>query len=164
MPTHVSRSAGIDKSAWQPDAEVAACPICTKPFSLTRRRHHCRLCHRVFCGRCTSRRFTTDFDGLLYGKPQRACEHCHSHLRTGVELDPESVPTGFAEQQAILRVFYMRCDPVKGEQHISVIFRAMRGGGSRPGMSPATPGEPGGQGRALNPTAWGKLRADLKAK
>ncbi|SPO22470.1 related to vacuolar segregation protein PEP7 [Ustilago trichophora] len=34
---------------WQDDAEAKACPICATPFSLTVRKHHCRLCGRVVC-------------------------------------------------------------------------------------------------------------------
>ena len=34
---------------WQADHLAAACPICTAPFSLTTRKHHCRLCGRVVC-------------------------------------------------------------------------------------------------------------------
>ncbi|KAN0059717.1 carboxypeptidase Y-deficient [Thecaphora frezii] len=34
---------------WQDDAQVKACPICGSIFSLTVRKHHCRLCGRVVC-------------------------------------------------------------------------------------------------------------------
>ncbi|KAK0532848.1 carboxypeptidase Y-deficient [Tilletia horrida] len=34
---------------WQEDAEARKCPICTTPFSLAVRKHHCRLCGRVVC-------------------------------------------------------------------------------------------------------------------
>ena len=41
---------------WQPDTEAKLCPICLNGFSKTilssvNRRHHCRLCGRVVCGR-----------------------------------------------------------------------------------------------------------------
>ncbi|CAD6905690.1 unnamed protein product, partial [Tilletia laevis] len=34
---------------WQADADARACPICSSPFSLAVRKHHCRLCGRVVC-------------------------------------------------------------------------------------------------------------------
>ncbi|KAJ2662699.1 carboxypeptidase Y-deficient [Coemansia sp. RSA 1200] len=43
--------------AWEDDAAVASCPFCSSAFGrLSSRRHHCRLCGRVVCGRsaCSS--------------------------------------------------------------------------------------------------------------
>ncbi|KAJ1734582.1 carboxypeptidase Y-deficient [Coemansia biformis] len=38
--------------AWEDDALAASCPFCGKAFGrLASRRHHCRLCGRVVCGR-----------------------------------------------------------------------------------------------------------------
>lgn len=37
---------------WQNDSEVKHCPNCSKKFSMTYRRHHCRLCGKVICERC----------------------------------------------------------------------------------------------------------------
>ncbi|KAI8323331.1 hypothetical protein GQ54DRAFT_237781, partial [Martensiomyces pterosporus] len=37
---------------WEDDSAVDACPFCHSPFGrLASRRHHCRLCGRVVCGR-----------------------------------------------------------------------------------------------------------------
>ncbi|KAJ2694797.1 carboxypeptidase Y-deficient [Coemansia sp. RSA 1285] len=43
--------------AWEDDAAVTSCPFCSSAFGrLSSRRHHCRLCGRVVCGRsaCSS--------------------------------------------------------------------------------------------------------------
>lgn len=40
---------------WQPDTEVQKC-TCGTVFSLFVRKHHCRLCGKVFCSECTSSR------------------------------------------------------------------------------------------------------------
>ncbi|EPQ29642.1 uncharacterized protein PFL1_02862 [Pseudozyma flocculosa PF-1] len=45
----VKRAAEQSIVNWQDDAEVKACPICSTAFSLTVRKHHCRLCGRVVC-------------------------------------------------------------------------------------------------------------------
>ena len=39
---------------WIPDAEAIACAECEVAFSFFLRRHHCRVCGRVFCADCTS--------------------------------------------------------------------------------------------------------------
>ncbi|XP_064632775.1 rabenosyn-5-like [Lineus longissimus] len=38
---------------WAPDADVNLCPTCGKAFTLTRRRHHCRLCGGIMCNKCS---------------------------------------------------------------------------------------------------------------
>jgi hypothetical protein len=38
---------------WQPDKLVKACTICAKKFTLTNRRHHCRLCGCLCCNLCS---------------------------------------------------------------------------------------------------------------
>ena len=42
---------------WVPDSLAARCMRCSEPFTLWRRKHHCRLCGRVFCGACSSSGF-----------------------------------------------------------------------------------------------------------
>ncbi|XP_047123194.1 rabenosyn-5 isoform X1 [Hydra vulgaris] len=39
---------------WESDKGIEFCPHCKKKFSLTYRRHHCRLCGRVVCDNCLS--------------------------------------------------------------------------------------------------------------
>ncbi|KDO19387.1 hypothetical protein SPRG_15128 [Saprolegnia parasitica CBS 223.65] len=41
------------KEAWVPDAARQRCIHCSRPFSLFRRRHHCRVCGDVLCGACS---------------------------------------------------------------------------------------------------------------
>jgi hypothetical protein len=40
---------------WVPDKDAPVCMLCAAPFSVTRRRHHCRECGRVFCAKCCSK-------------------------------------------------------------------------------------------------------------
>ncbi|WFD43629.1 hypothetical protein MPSI1_002292 [Malassezia psittaci] len=39
---------------WVPDSLATRCARCVEPFTIWRRRHHCRLCGQVFCGSCCS--------------------------------------------------------------------------------------------------------------
>lgn len=52
------RSREIALPRWQPDSEVSQCPICSTPFGLWYRRHHCRKCGRVVCANCSPHRIT----------------------------------------------------------------------------------------------------------
>ncbi|KAL3851951.1 hypothetical protein ACJMK2_015641 [Sinanodonta woodiana] len=38
---------------WMPDADLKHCPTCGRKFSITKRRHHCRLCGSIMCDRCS---------------------------------------------------------------------------------------------------------------
>jgi len=44
----------VEKScvSWQDDDKVKNCPNCQKKFTLTFRKHHCRLCGKVVCEIC----------------------------------------------------------------------------------------------------------------
>jgi len=39
---------------WVPDSYVERCRICTKAFTVIRRKHHCRQCGNVFCNNCSN--------------------------------------------------------------------------------------------------------------
>lgn len=66
---------------WIDDAAAAECAACCRRFGLlTRRRHHCRRCGRVFCDACSPARL-----GLPGAPPDdhgaRLCVACAEHLR-----------------------------------------------------------------------------------
>ena len=41
---------------WAPDSSTKTCMGCEKKFTQVKRRHHCRNCGGVFCGKCTKHR------------------------------------------------------------------------------------------------------------
>jgi 1-phosphatidylinositol-3-phosphate 5-kinase len=41
------------KQYWVDDNAVKACYECDTPFTMLVRRHHCRICGRIFCANCT---------------------------------------------------------------------------------------------------------------
>ncbi|KAE9230145.1 hypothetical protein PF005_g3600 [Phytophthora fragariae] len=42
----------LDRSSWAPKKARTNCSVCSRTFSTTRRRQHCRLCGEVACRRC----------------------------------------------------------------------------------------------------------------
>lgn len=41
-------------SEWKDSAKINNCSLCSKAFTLTFRKHHCRECGGVFCGPCSA--------------------------------------------------------------------------------------------------------------
>ncbi|KAM0794497.1 hypothetical protein BDR22DRAFT_815096 [Usnea florida] len=65
---------------WKPDAHASICdaPVCQISFGLFQRRHHCRHCGNVFCGKHSVWQIPLDQDGNYHpnGGLYRACGHC----------------------------------------------------------------------------------------
>ncbi|KAK3106246.1 hypothetical protein FSP39_015970 [Pinctada imbricata] len=59
---------------WLDDKNVLNCMGCKTPFSFTVRKHHCRLCGKVFCNNCSN-----NFIELAHSsKKSRVCNVCYS--------------------------------------------------------------------------------------
>ncbi|KAL1412846.1 Mitochondrial distribution and morphology protein 12 [Vanrija albida] len=68
------RGEGLSKHYWMADEHCKECYDCKSVFTTWRRKHHCRICGQIFCGRCASniigaRRFGQD--GMV-----RVCNLC----------------------------------------------------------------------------------------
>lgn len=66
---------------WVPNEMIHNCEDCGISFTLLRRRHHCRLCGRVFCDDCTKhRRNLSEYGYSANDKSnQRVCNNCYAH-------------------------------------------------------------------------------------
>ncbi|KAL7466235.1 hypothetical protein ACHAXS_006525 [Conticribra weissflogii] len=96
-----------------PDALRPSCPGCWQVFSMTRRRHHCRLCGDVFCDACSSSRTVLPLDGPEYAVPVRVCDCCMKDVNKGnyfslrryltpLQLyDPDSPPSNSSKKKAV---------------------------------------------------------------
>lgn len=58
----------VPVSYWMKDEDASSCLHCHKRFGVITRRHHCRLCGKVFCGRCCEK--ATRYGGV------RVCVPC----------------------------------------------------------------------------------------
>uniref|UniRef100_A0A8B9Z4P7 FYVE-type domain-containing protein n=1 Tax=Buteo japonicus TaxID=224669 RepID=A0A8B9Z4P7_9AVES len=56
---------------WVPDSTCSQCSTCRSPFTLLRRRHHCRSCGKIFCARCSPHAAALPHYGQP--KPVRVC-------------------------------------------------------------------------------------------
>lgn len=81
---------------WEDDASVSCCPLCQSQFGkMINRRHHCRLCGRVVCEKCSSFKIslnltncseTTDNDSI---GEVRACKTCRDAVFRRKEYNEE---------------------------------------------------------------------------
>ncbi|WOL02593.1 1-phosphatidylinositol-3-phosphate 5-kinase FAB1B-like isoform X1 [Canna indica] len=66
-----SEPANVSRNFWMPDHSCRVCYECDSQFTVFNRRHHCRLCGRIFCGKCTA-----NFIPVASANPERAKEDC----------------------------------------------------------------------------------------
>ncbi|KAG8453419.1 hypothetical protein GDO86_000157 [Hymenochirus boettgeri] len=64
-----------DPPEWVPDEACSLCTACKAPFTVIRRKHHCRSCGKIFCSRCSSHSAPLPRYGQM--KPVRVCTHCY---------------------------------------------------------------------------------------
>ncbi|XP_034051075.1 lateral signaling target protein 2 homolog isoform X2 [Thalassophryne amazonica] len=64
-----------DPPEWVPDDACNSCIACKAPFTVIRRKHHCRSCGKIFCSRCSSHSAPLPRYGQV--KPVRVCTHCY---------------------------------------------------------------------------------------
>lgn len=75
-----SESSNVSRDFWMPDQSCRVCYECDSQFTVFNRRHHCRLCGRVFCAKCTSNSvpvLSNDAKSLgEIGERIRVCNYC----------------------------------------------------------------------------------------
>ncbi|XP_053309162.1 hepatocyte growth factor-regulated tyrosine kinase substrate isoform X2 [Spea bombifrons] len=84
------------------DAEE--CHRCRVQFGVVTRKHHCRACGQIFCGKCSSKCSTIPKFGIE--KEVRVCEPCYEQLNkkgegkpaTAAELPPEYLTSPLSQQ------------------------------------------------------------------
>uniref|UniRef100_A0A452HZK4 FYVE and coiled-coil domain-containing protein 1 n=1 Tax=Gopherus agassizii TaxID=38772 RepID=A0A452HZK4_9SAUR len=71
---------------WLGDTEVNHCLSCQREFTWMMRRHHCRLCGRIFCYYCCNNYMMTKHSG----KKERCCRACFNKPRVIVDYMDDS--------------------------------------------------------------------------
>ncbi|XP_030064529.1 hepatocyte growth factor-regulated tyrosine kinase substrate isoform X3 [Microcaecilia unicolor] len=88
------------------DAEE--CHRCRVQFGVMTRKHHCRACGQIFCGKCSSKYSTIPKFGIE--KEVRVCEPCYEQLNkkaadgkpvSGTELPPEYLTSPLSQQSQL---------------------------------------------------------------
>eukprot|EP00602_Paraphysomonas_sp_CaronLab_P009360 CAMPEP_0185038048 /NCGR_PEP_ID=MMETSP1103-20130426/33223_1 /TAXON_ID=36769 /ORGANISM="Paraphysomonas bandaiensis, Strain Caron Lab Isolate" /LENGTH=1645 /DNA_ID=CAMNT_0027576313 /DNA_START=45 /DNA_END=4979 /DNA_ORIENTATION=+ len=74
---------------WMPDKLCKICYSCEVPFTMYRRRHHCRMCGQVFCNPCSS--FYIELESGTQG-PVRSCRLCFEQLGEIYDRDLKAPP------------------------------------------------------------------------
>ncbi|XP_028820761.1 FYVE, RhoGEF and PH domain-containing protein 1 isoform X2 [Denticeps clupeoides] len=81
------------------EKEVTLCMKCQEPFnSITKRRHHCKACGHVVCGKCSEFRARLLYDN---NRANRVCIDCYTTL-VGVPPSPASLSSSTQRRRSIL--------------------------------------------------------------
>jgi hypothetical protein len=83
LKTRPRESVSILAPVWVPDSECKSCTICGVKFTVTNRRHHCRQCGCVVCGKCSTHRRVLPGQGK---EKQRICDDCARKPITTMEV------------------------------------------------------------------------------
>ncbi|CAI8607812.1 unnamed protein product [Vicia faba] len=84
-----SEPANVSRDFWMPDHSCRVCYECDAQFSLFNRRHHCRLCGRIFCSKCTTNSVPAPFSGSQRNswdewEKIRVCNYCYKQWEQGI--------------------------------------------------------------------------------
>jgi len=94
----------------------SACAHCQAVFSVTKRRHHCRLCGDVYCDACSSHRHVLPLESTG-DKAVRTCNACHDSIEadnyfawrrylTPLELGTPEATSGVASLENVNAALY----------------------------------------------------------
>ncbi|OIW04546.1 hypothetical protein TanjilG_13928 [Lupinus angustifolius] len=88
-PTNVSRD------FWMPDNSCRVCYECDSHFTIFNRRHHCRLCGRIFCANCTTNSIPASFSSERNSWDElekiRVCNYCYKQWELGIVAHDNSI-------------------------------------------------------------------------
>uniref|UniRef100_A0A1A8E3W9 FYVE, RhoGEF and PH domain containing 1 n=1 Tax=Nothobranchius kadleci TaxID=1051664 RepID=A0A1A8E3W9_NOTKA len=100
-PPHSPSCMELGKRAPTPirEKEVTLCMKCQEPFnSITKRRHHCKACGHVVCGKCSEFRARLSYDN---NRTNRVCVDCYVTL-VGLSPSPCGVSSSNQRRRSIL--------------------------------------------------------------
>ncbi|XP_031274181.1 1-phosphatidylinositol-3-phosphate 5-kinase FAB1B [Pistacia vera] len=83
-----SEPAHLSRDFWMPDQSCRVCYECDSQFTLFNRRHHCRLCGRIFCGQCTANSVPAPSVESNSSREEweiRVCNYCFKQWQQGID-------------------------------------------------------------------------------
>ncbi|ORY72932.1 hypothetical protein BCR35DRAFT_333886 [Leucosporidium creatinivorum] len=165
---------------WVPDSKAERCMKCNDPFSLWKRRHHCRLCGSVVCFSCSDNFFIIPPSATEPNRPDllaRACDPCYSTVfPPDSPTDELPSPSPTTSRNPIQRAPFPSVNILSPPSSPPIAFREIHGEEGIPtfSLSPEEPdegekrvmervvGSPTSTPRKERETARGKLEAVLK--
>ena len=72
---------------WMPDRLCKTCYECEAPFTVFRRKHHCRVCGQVFCHNCTN---FIDGKIMCVRGMVRTCKACYSQFLSEIQSSSQT--------------------------------------------------------------------------
>ncbi|EPX74078.1 1-phosphatidylinositol-3-phosphate 5-kinase Fab1 [Schizosaccharomyces octosporus yFS286] len=75
------KNGNLSREFWMRDERTTKCSLCEAEFSFCRRKHHCRICGKIFCSKCL-----TKVSGEIYDFPKeiKVCLPCASVSKTNL--------------------------------------------------------------------------------
>lgn len=81
----------MSRDFWMPDHSCPVCYECDAQFTVFNRRHHCRLCGRVFCAKCAANSIPSPSDETKDSHEEsssdrriRVCNYCYKQWEQGI--------------------------------------------------------------------------------
>ncbi|CAL0325479.1 unnamed protein product [Lupinus luteus] len=87
----------VSRDFWMPDQSCRVCYECDSQFTIFNRRHHCRICGRVFCAKCTTNFIPVSSDELNSSREDweriRVCNYCFKQWEQAVRTVDNGTPS-----------------------------------------------------------------------
>ncbi|KAF5193918.1 1-phosphatidylinositol-3-phosphate 5-kinase FAB1A [Thalictrum thalictroides] len=87
----------VSRDFWMPDQSCRVCYECDSQFTVFNRRHHCRLCGRVFCARCTANSIPFQSDEPRIDREEcdriRVCNYCYKQWEQEIATGDDGIQT-----------------------------------------------------------------------
>lgn len=93
-----SEPANVSRDFWMPDDSCRVCYECDAQFTVFNRKHHCRLCGRVFCAKCTENSIPAPSGDPRIDREERerirVCNFCYKQHEQGIAATLDNgIPT-----------------------------------------------------------------------
>ncbi|XP_058005132.1 1-phosphatidylinositol-3-phosphate 5-kinase FAB1B isoform X2 [Hevea brasiliensis] len=86
----------VSRDFWMPDQSCRVCYECDSQFTIINRRHHCRLCGRVFCAKCTANSVPVPSSDPRTPREElekiRVCNYCFKQWQQGIATFDNGTP------------------------------------------------------------------------